>query len=78
MFRMRRLNAPKGHGFISFPVDVLEYFQLLRNATNVIVLTNGGVLSEIYSRRKPTFQALHRLGLRMPYAVGCILRFLIK
>lgn len=63
---------------VRYPSNTLEYFRQLHNATNVLVLTNGGILSQIYKDRGPTFHALHAMGLRMPYAFGCIVRYLLK
>jgi len=44
---------------------------------NVRVGTNGGVLSRIFrNRTTATYHALHKMGLRMPTAFGCIVRFI--
>lgn len=80
VFLLRRLNlqTTDRHRQVSFPPKALEYFQSLAPATNVIVETNGGVLARIFTSQGPTRDALHAMGLRMPYAFGCIVRFLLR
>lgn len=80
MFLLRRLNLQTRdrHRQVSFPRKPLEYFRSLAPATNVIVESNGGVLARIFSSQGPTRDALHALGMRMPYAFGCIVRFLFR
>lgn len=63
---------------VHFPTNILEYFQQFDAVTNLRVGTNGGVLSRIFrDRAGATYKALHALGLRMPTAFGCIVRFIL-
>jgi len=68
VIKLKRLNNVRpNNGLVQFPADTYEYFQLLRNASNVVLVTNGGVLSKIYKRSQNHVPgSVCRLGLRMP------------
>lgn len=47
-------------------------------AANVVVETNGGILTRVLEQKGYTYQLLERLGLASTSAFGCILRYLVR
>lgn len=63
----------------TIPVDALEFFGAYGDSTNIRLATNGGILARIFSNTSsPSFRKLHSLGLRLPSAFGCIIRYILR
>ncbi|CAI5478404.1 unnamed protein product [Closterium sp. Yama58-4] len=59
------------------PSNVTEFFERMRAARNIRLMWNRGLLVRLYEEDGPWWHELHRRGLRLPSAFGCILRYLI-
>jgi len=64
---------------VRVPMKVIKFFNSMASAANIRVATNGGILARIFNdRESEEYRTLHALGLRLPTAFGCILRFLVR
>ncbi|GJP49193.1 hypothetical protein CLOM_g8434, partial [Closterium sp. NIES-68] len=60
-------------------VDPETYFKELENATNIRMATNLGMLTYMATQASgPWAERFKALGMRLPYAVGCFFRFLLR
>ncbi|CAI5954307.1 unnamed protein product [Closterium sp. NIES-65] len=59
------------------PSNVTEFFERMRAARNIRLMWNRGLLVRLYEEDGAWWHELHRRGLRLPSAFGCILRYLI-
>ncbi|GJP50624.1 hypothetical protein CLOM_g9767 [Closterium sp. NIES-68] len=59
------------------PSNVTAFFERMSEARNVRLMWNRGLLVRLYEENGAWWHELHRRGLRLPSAFGCILRYLI-
>ncbi|GJP55147.1 hypothetical protein CLOM_g14132 [Closterium sp. NIES-68] len=60
-------------------VDPETYFKALENATNIRTAANLGMLTYMATQANGSWaERFKALGMRLPYAVGCFLRFLLR
>lgn len=65
--------------YLTIPEDPVRVLRGLTAVHNLRVMTNGGILARTFRQKDTeTRRALLELGLRMPTAFGCILRYLIR
>ncbi|CAI5489869.1 unnamed protein product, partial [Closterium sp. Naga37s-1] len=60
-------------------VELATYFKALENATNIRLSANLGALTHLATKATGEWaERFKELGIRLPYAVGCFLRFLLR
>ncbi|CAI5472205.1 unnamed protein product, partial [Closterium sp. Yama58-4] len=60
-------------------VELETYFKDLENATNIRLSANLGALTHLATKATGAWaERFKALGIRLPYAVGCFLRFLLR
>eukprot|EP00270_Netrium_digitus_P017399 TRINITY_DN6373_c0_g1_i1.p1 TRINITY_DN6373_c0_g1~~TRINITY_DN6373_c0_g1_i1.p1 ORF type:complete len:473 (+),score=85.77 TRINITY_DN6373_c0_g1_i1:175-1593(+) len=69
--RFNMLNRP-------LPSNLAEVFDSVDHASNIKLFVNRGMLSKILSEDGPWKEKLESMGLTLPYAFGCILRYILR
>lgn len=72
-------NTGKWDSSVVVPEDPAERLGHMRRVHNVRIVTNGGILARTFRHKSTeTYRKLVELGLRMPTAFGCVVRYLIR
>lgn len=72
-------NQGRWDSSVVVPEDPAARLASMYLVHNVRLVTNGGILARTFRHKSTqTYRRLLELGLRMPTAFGCVVRYLIK
>ena len=58
--------------------DAEAFFTRFNSSSNLLLSWNRGVATHIFHKGGTWAAHLHQLGFRLPYAFGCVFRFLFR
>lgn len=64
------------HKYLERPQKFLSHF---KSSSNVVIVTNRGILRNLFEDNSSAWgQQLKKAGFRLPFAFGCIFRYLFQ